>query len=138
MNTIVVDSSVIVKWLNQTNEVNIAKADEILQSAFEGSVELVAPELARYEIGNVLMKKRLTIPEAVISLSTVYSLPISFIPESEELANETYNIAFNSGITYYDASFMSLAKLYDATLVTENLKHQGKSKDIKVKHLKDY
>lgn len=138
MNIVVVDSSVIVKWINQTKEENIDKADEILQSALDGSVELVAPELAKYEIGNVLIKKELSVPEAAISLGTVYSLPVNFIPESEELAKQTYNLAFNLGVTYYDASFMSLAKQYNATLVTENIKHQGKSKDINVKSLKDY
>ena len=37
-----------------------------------------------------------------------------------------------------DASFMSLAKQYNAILVTENSKHQGKSKDIRVKSLQEY
>ena len=86
MNTVVVDSSVIVKWINQTKEENIDKADQILQNALDGRVELVAPELAKYEVGNVLMKKKLTVPEAAISLGTVYSLPVNFI---SALWNET-------------------------------------------------
>ena len=58
--------------------------------------------------------------------------------ESEELAKEIYNLAFNNGVTYYDAAFMSLAKQYNAILVTDNIKHQGKSSSIAVKLLSEY
>ena|SRR5258708_1564955 len=136
---IVVDTSVLVKWLNQTNENDIDKADQLMQSALKGDIQLFAPELAKYELGNVLLKgKQLTPQEAYISLGTAYALPINFIPESETLAKDTYNLAFNLGITYYDASFISLAKQNKAILVTENIKHQGKSVEITVKSLRDY
>lgn len=139
MKTLVVDTSVIIKWLNKDNEVNTEEADDILEDVKNGQAELIAPELAKYELGNVLLKgKQLTLNEAYISLGTAYSLPITFIAESEDLAKETYNIAINNGVTYYDASFMSVAKQYGATLVTENVKHQGKSTDISVKSLAEY
>lgn len=136
---VVIDTSIIVKWLNKNNEKNIDKADKIMEDALRGGVELLAPELAKYELGNVLLKGKQLVPrEAYISLSTVYSLPINFITESEDLSKETYNLAFNLRITYYDATFISLAKQYNATLLTDNVKHQGKSAKIKVKSLQDY
>jgi len=136
---VVIDTSVLVKWLNKTDENDIEKADQIMQLACEGKTELITPELAKYELGNVLLKgKQLTKDEAGISLGAAYSLPITFVPESEELAKETYSIAFNFGVTYYDASFMALAKQNDAILITENVKHQGKSKEIEVKSLKNF
>lgn len=136
---VVVDTSVIVKWLNQTNELNIESADRLLNSALKGEIDLLAPELARYELGNVLLNgKQLTVKEANISIGTAYTLPIHFVQESEELAKQTYALASKLGITYYDASFISLAKQYRAILITENLKHHGKSTDIKVKPLKEY
>ncbi len=138
MKTLIVDSSVIVKWLNQTKEQNLEQADKIIKEARNGKVELLSPELAKYEVGNVLRTKGITASEAKISLNTFYDFPITFITESLNLAEQTLVLADTLGITYYDASFMSLAKQYDATLVTENIKHQGKSKDIKVKSLKDY
>ncbi len=138
MQRLIIDSSVIVKWLNQTNEKSLEQADEILSQAREGKVELFSTELAKYEIGNVLITKKLTPEDATISLTTLYSIPITFIAESENLAKQTYDLAFKLGLTYYDASFISLAKQYNATLVTENIKHQGKSSEIEVKSLKDY
>lgn len=139
MDAVVVDTSIIVKWLNQNNEENIHKADKLMESVLKGETELLAPELARHKYGNVLLKgKQLTPEEAKISLGTAYSLPITFVSESKDLATETYNLAYELGITYYDASFLSLAKKYNAVLITENIKHQGKSSKIKVKSLQDY
>lgn len=138
-NNVVIDSSVIIKWLNQDKEENIDSANRLLDDALEGKVELLAPELAKYEVGNTLLfSKRLSSKQGFEVLKQFYTLPINFITEPEELAKQTYDLAFNLGITYYDASFISLAKQYGATLVTENIKHQGKSKGITVKSLKDY
>lgn len=139
MKTLVIDTSVIVKWVNTHREKDTEKADKILDEVKNGQVELLAPELAKYELGNVLLKGKQLMPsEAYISLGTAYSLPITFVAESEEMSKDTYNLAFNHGITYYDASFMSLAKQYNATLVTDNVKHQGKSGNITVKPLSEY
>ncbi len=139
MNTLVIDSSVIVKWLNATDEQNIEEADKILAKALKGEIELITPELAKYEIGNVLLlKKKLPPNEIDLSIHALYSYPIQFISETENLARETYDLASALKITYYDASFLSLTKRYGATLVTENIKHQGKDPGIKVISLKDY
>lgn len=139
MNTLVIDTSVFVKWLNQNREENLGSADKILQDVKSGQVELIAPELVKYEVGNVLLKgKQLTPDQAYISLGTAYALPVTFVSESEESARETYSLAHNLNVTYYDASFISLAKQYNATLVTDNIKDQGKKSNIKVISLKEY
>lgn len=137
--TLVVDSSVIIKWLSKDKEEYLDHADKILMDARDGNIALVAPELAKYEVGNVLLfSKKLLSKQGEIALTQLYNLPINFIPESAESAKETYTLAFDLGITYYDASFISLAKQYNATLVTENIKHQGKTTKIKVRSLQDY
>ena len=138
MKPVVVDSSVTVKWINEINEKLLVQADELLADAQAGSVNLLAPELSKYEIGNALLNKKLSFLQAYQSLSTVYQLPITFVPETEELANETYRIAQQGSITYYDASFVALAERENAILVTDNIKHQGKDSNIKVVSLKDY
>lgn len=139
MNTLVIDTSVFIKWLNQSNEEHLQNADSILEDVRSGDATIIVPELIKYELGNVLLKgKQLTPNQASISLGTGYSLPVTFVTESEELARETYSLAYNLGISYYDASFMSLARQYHAALVTDNIKHQGKDSSIKVIALKDY
>ncbi len=139
MDTLVIDTSIIIKWLNKNNELHTKNADAILEDVRQNKVELITPELCKYEVGNVLIYgKKLNISDASIAFETFYSLPITFISESEKLAKETYNFAFNCKVTYYDAAFMSLAKQYNATLVTDNIKHQGKTTDITVKPLAEY
>ncbi|MDO8639020.1 MAG: type II toxin-antitoxin system VapC family toxin [Candidatus Daviesbacteria bacterium] len=136
---IVVDSSVIIKWISQDNEKHLDKADKILEDAQKNKIVLITPELARYEVGNVLLFGKNLLPEqAKIALTESYKLPVSFISESEELSKETFKLAFNLKITYYDASFLALAKLYNAILVTDNTKHQGRNSNIKVTALNDY
>jgi len=136
---LVLDSSVMIKWLNTVNEFHIENADKILSDALQGSIELLAPELAKYEIGNVLLfRKKLSAKEAQIPLAAFYAYPINFVSQSEKLAKATYRIAQESKITYYDASFLALAKQENATLVTDNPKHQGKQTKVKVKSLADY
>ena len=139
MKSVVVDTSVIIKWLNQDNEQHLDKADQILLDVEKGKTSLLAPELAKYEIGNVLLKgKRLLADQVEICLRTFYALPITYISETEVSAQETFSLADKLNITYYDAAFLTIANYNNALLVTDNLKHQGRSSKIKVAALKNY
>ena len=145
MSRVVVDSSVIVKWVNRDNELNLDRADKLLNDVREGRVGLIAPELAKYEVGNALVKRGLLEVQAFQSLGTVYSLPVRFVPETEELADETYQMANKvrqtehpPKFTYYDASFAALARQEGAILVTANPKHQIKIVGVKVVALGNY
>ncbi len=136
---LVIDSSVIVKWVNTQDEENISQANKILEDAKEEKVELFTSELAKFELGNALLvKKGLELIPAYISLGTIYNLPINFIPQTLSLAQSTYKTGQELQITYYDASFLSVAEELEATLVSDNVKHHGKSTKVKVIPLKDY
>lgn len=139
MKKLVIDSSVIVKWLHEEDEQYLVQANRILSDLQNNDTVLIAPELAKYEVGNALLSGKKVLPdEAEVLLKSLYTLPIRFVTESPEIATETYKIAQETKTTYYDASFMSLAKQLDATLITDNVKHQGKAADIKVLPLSDY
>ncbi len=139
MTQLIVDSSVIVKWLNQQDEERLAQSDKVLRDATEGQVTLLAPELAKYEIGNaLLMKKQLEISDAGITFKDLFIMPIQFIDLSEKLSKETYRIAKDLSITYYDACFIALAKQEEAKLVTDNPKHQGRTQEVTVIPLEEY
>lgn len=138
-NKIVVDSSVIVKWLNKTHEERVDSASRLMESVVNEKNVLIAPELAKYEVGNtLLLKKMLTPSESRVTLNSLYVLPIEFIPLSQELADNTYEIAYKIKGTFYDCSFLALAQQEDAILVTDNPKHQGKFKGIRVVPLSEY
>ena len=66
--------------------------------------------------------------EAKISLGTIFASPVEFVKLEESNALRAIEIAIKSNMTYYDATFVSLAEHLGAALVTDNLKHQGKYK----------
>lgn len=135
---IIVDSSVIVKWLSSQNEKHIYKANKILKHAKEDKIELFTSELAKYEVGNTMLTgKGLSNFQAFISLETLYNLPLTFISETEESAQETYALGQKLNLTYYDAVFISLAKKMEASLITDD-KDQARSLEIKVIPLSKY
>lgn len=136
---LVIDSSVMIKWLSSDKEDNLDSAKLILLDVQKHKVNLIAPELSKYEVGNVLLAgKKLSTRQAQFALTQFYNLPITFISESKEQSKGTFELAYNLKITYYDASFISLAKKYGGILITDNIKHQGKISDIKVVALKNY
>ncbi|MBI5614042.1 type II toxin-antitoxin system VapC family toxin [Candidatus Gottesmanbacteria bacterium] len=135
---LIVDSSVIVKWLNQTDEQHISEADLLLSRARYKSLELVTPELAKFEAGNALMYKHLSLPELLEAISLLYSLPLQFVSWNMTLASRTTELVSSAQITYYDASFIALAKHLQTPLITDNAKHQQKVKGVKVIPLKNY
>lgn len=135
---IVIDSSVIVKWLNSQNEKYLKQTDKLLLDCEQGKVALIAPELAKYEVGNALLYKGMEIALTQASLSTLYSLPIEFISLTEEEASDSLNIARENKATYCDAVFVNLAQKIGAVLVTDNPKHQKQIKGTKIIAIKDY
>jgi len=136
---VVIDSLVIFKWLYRADEKYLKQADKLLQDGYTNKIILLAPELAKYEVGNVLLvAKKLDLEKAKETLEFFYTLPVQFISETIELSKETYAISRKSGITFYDASFVALAKQEKAVLITDNPKHQQKFPGVKVIPLKDY
>lgn len=131
MKRFVLDTSVIVKWFSE--EKGSEKARTILQQLQDQKVEILLPELVKYELANAFLKgKKLTGREAGVALETFYSLPLLFIAETPESAKLAYILAVKLDISYYDACFLALAKTKKATLITANPKHQKKIKGIKI------
>src|SRR3989338_5427642 len=97
---LVVDNSVMVKWINAQDEDHLEQANQILIDVEADKAKLLAPELAKYEIGNALLYKGLDLPAAKASLGTIYSLPITFLPMTDQQADETLEIAQEKKITY--------------------------------------
>lgn len=139
MRPLVIDSSVAVKWLNKQDESNIDQADKVLEDVQNGKVRLLMPELAKYEVGNALLYKDMQLQQALGSLATYHSIPIQFLPQDPQQGQVTMQMAHENKVTFYDASFMALAKEQKAELITDNPKHQKKKvKGLRVVSLKNY
>lgn len=140
MKCLVIDSSVAVKWLNRQDEKNIQESDQLLEDLSKNKIQINMPELAKYEIGNALLNKKVDLPKTKVTLEKFYAIPINFIPDNEKLAQRTAEIADVYNMTYYDGSFISLAEHLNADLITDNPKHQGRYRDKKIQiiPLKNY
>lgn len=134
----VVDSSVIVKWVDRSREKLLKQAESVLEDGVNGHLHLLAPDLSWYEVGNVLVNKGLSAERAKTALTFLYSLPLEFVPMSLDVAENTYVFAKRFRITYYDAAFAALAAEMGALLITDNVKHQGQVKGIQVVPLEEY
>lgn len=135
---IVVDSSVIVKWLNSQDEKYLPEADRLLKDCEKGKIALYAPELAKYEVGNAILNKGLEISLAKTSLGTISVLPVNFVTLSKESMLNTLEVAGENNITYYDATFINLAERISGELVTDNPKHQRGTRGVKITSIKNY
>lgn len=136
---VIIDSSVAVKWINSQNEDFLKQADKILKDLQDKKIEIIMPELAKYEIGNALLNKGMNLIETQTVLEKFYEIPIIFVVEDNNLAKKTIGIAKLFNITYYDAAFLALTQKIGGVLITDNPKHQKKKiKNLKVKVLKDY
>ncbi len=135
----VIDSSVIIKWLNKVEEKYLPQADKLLDNLKKGEIQISIPYLAKFEIANALLKgKKLSLPEAADALDAFYKLPLIYLDLDLELMTTAYEIAEKYKITFYDASFIALAYKLQSSLITDNPKHQKKFEKVKVIPLKDY
>jgi predicted nucleic acid-binding protein len=139
MKRIVVDSSVVIKFLNQHHEENIKQADKLLGEILGGEAELFAPELVKYEIGNLLViNKKLTQSESKIVLAALYSLPIEFVSQTSELSIDSHAIASEFGLNFNESVFLALAEWKDAIYITDIESRKVKPQGVKLVQLKDY
>ena len=124
MGNLVVDASVVVKWF--VEEEGTKEALEIRDAHIEGSVKIVAPELLPFEVLNALHCKRLFKTAELAEISDAleaYSFELR--PLRGDYARRTLEVAGESRLTVYDASYVALAGMEGAEFVTADLKMVG-------------
>jgi len=122
METIVIDTSVLIKWF--IKEIKRESALEIRDSYLKGEINLIAPDLILYEFLNALKYiKQHNEEEMKTIFETIMNYDINLCHINKELAEESIKIAKNSELTNYDSSYLALAKLKEGKLITadENL-----------------
>lgn len=125
MKKYVVDASVILKWVvGDEHETDHDKARNLLLAWMHGSIELAAPTLWVYEVGNFLGRR---FPE---DAGEKMDLLINLGIRSKEPAREMYALCFGwmkeYGVTFYDASYLAVALEMQASLVTADEKFVNK------------
>jgi predicted nucleic acid-binding protein len=117
----VVDASVAFKWLiPDSAEEDVPAAKALLVEHMEGRVKISIPPLLYYEVGNILLfgRSRPPIEEAADALTDLFSIPLEVLPPALVSASATLRLASLHGLSYYDATYVTLAEQLDCPLIT--------------------
>lgn len=80
---------------------------------------LLAPALIDYELANIALKKAKLQPKVAPQIGAVLNAAWHLrITKVAVPASEAFRIARETGLTAYDASYLWLARMHDAELVT--------------------
>lgn len=116
---LVVDASVAVKWY--LPEVHSLRAGRLLDPRFS----LVAPDLIRLEVGNVLEQRvrrhELTFEEAAIRFESFETGGAKILP-SIDLVQMAFEMAMELSCTIYDCLYLALAVDEECMLLTADRK----------------
>ena len=134
---IVVDSSVLIKWVKTRDEELVPQARQLLGQIDRRRVEVHVPALLLYEVGNILLVKTsleaAALEDAVRSLE---ALPLLVAPPATPLLRRAARLGRRFGLTFYDASFLALAAEMDCPFVTADRRLWERTRSLEqVRHL---
>ena len=133
---LILDASVAVKWF--TMEPLRDKALIIRNKYVNGELDLEAPSLLYYEVANALRyNPRFGIEEVRSAVRALEDLAITIYDFKGELASRAVELAYRFGITVYDAAYVALAAMRNATLYTADKEVVVKVSSENVKHLSE-
>lgn len=112
MADLVADASILsALFLNEEGSENI-------RDITESDTSIYAPSFWKFEVSNAVWKRKdipLKIAKEVIEI--IWSFPV-YSNESREWAIESFVIAKKHGITFYDSSYIAMARLLNIPLWT--------------------
>ena len=114
---IVLDASILIKWFLDEDDSHLALLfkDQLIN----GEEDIVIPDLALYEIVNVLRFKTGINEKAVKAIiPTLFNLGIEIITPSKELLEEALHLSFATGLSVYDCIYLALANELETFLIT--------------------
>lgn len=116
---IVVDTSVLIKWIKTKDENLVNEARRLLADIGRRPLEVHVPALLLYEVGNVLLLKTdLDAAGLNDALSDLEALPFTVAPPATPLLKRAARLGRELSLTFYDASFLALAVELDCSFVT--------------------
>jgi predicted nucleic acid-binding protein len=114
----VVDASVVLKWVLVEEEGHEA-AKELIPDHASGKEPIVIPELLFYEITNVLaVSLKLPLMQVEEIIEWFYELDLRIATLGRDDFKKAAKLAQQFHLSVYDASYVTLARSLDATLVT--------------------
>jgi predicted nucleic acid-binding protein len=136
-----VDASVATRFL--LKEDLAEEAERVLRSFAEGEIDLTAPPLINYEVGNALRtaaSRGIIKPaDATYSFNTFLRMKLGKLALSEGEYSDTLEWSIRKGVSYYDAIYILCSKASGNKLLTMDTKQlQAAEGEIEALHLRDF
>src|SRR3989304_8977296 len=129
---IVVDTSVIIKWLFRAEE-GATDAFDLYEKHVKEAEEIVVPQILLYEVANVLATKSKIKSETIISdINFIYKANLTFHQENRDELAEAAILAKEYKTSVYDMLYAVIAKNKKCVLVTAD---ENFVKRTKFKHM---
>ena len=119
MDTVVVDSSVAIKWF--VVEPYSVEAHYVLEEYQAGTLTLLAPDLLYAEVGNIVWKKHRfqnLATEDAEEVLAAFRLVTFMVTSCAALLEEAYRLAMTHQRTVYDAMYLALSLRENCRWVT--------------------
>lgn len=121
MTTLLVDTSVLIKWFHSKGESELEEAHAIRNAAQRGDVECRVIDLALYEMGNVLLRSLgwtgSDVADQLDDLIVICGPPLAL---TSEWLRRTADIGAIHGLTFYDAAWAASAVDLGVSLVSSD------------------
>lgn len=137
MARIVLDSSVLIKWIKERDEELVAQARNLLREVERLDLSVNVPALLLYEIGNILLLKSRLSPRGLDeALDHLEALPLVVAPPAAPLLRRAARLGRDMGLTFHDASFLALAVELGCPFITADGRLFERAKALpQVRHL---
>ena len=130
---VALDASVVIKWFFEEEGTDAAL--QLLEEHKLEKIQINVPDLLFFEFGNTVVKKFRedidTRKEFNRNLTDLLSIQLSFAETTPDLLKLVYSLASRYEITFYDATYVALAKSLKCDFVTADKKLVEATKTLK-------
>lgn len=126
MTTLLVDTSVLIKWFHSDGEAELHEARAIRRAVHSEALHAVIIDLALYELGNVLLRalrwSARDVADQLDDLVTICGTPLVMLPgwlRGAALLGAAHNL------TFYDAAWAASARALAIPLVSADTRLLG-------------
>lgn len=121
MTTLLVDTSVLIKWFHREGEFDLAEARSIRDATRDGEVQARVIDLALYEMGNVLLQalgwNGSDVADQLDDLVVICGPPLAM---SAEWFRRAATLGQTHRLTFYDTAWAAAAEAMGVPLVSSD------------------
>lgn len=120
----ILDASVVIKWFVQEEDSD--KAIVYLTSLKSSKNNVIVPALLFYELGNILISKKVPVNMVGEIMNTLQNLSLEVQDIGLQSFRKIYQNSIEYSLSFYDAAYITLMQKEDCEFITADQKLFGK------------